>query len=166
MSNRARQSSSRPNRSRLARIALAVAALLVALVLAEVGIRAAGLAPAVKAIWVSDEESVYRRSANPVLGFELKPNYRNDDPNPNQSYPSTNAWGQRDVERPIEKPAGVARILLLGDSVVEGHGIMEIDATISRQLERLFPDGSTEVLNFGVSGYCTRSAMSNATQLR
>lgn len=28
---------------------------------------------------------------------------------------------------------------------------------MSRQLERLYPDGHTEVLNFGVSGYCTRA---------
>ena len=38
--------------------------------------------------------------------------------------------------------------------MVEGHGLAESD-TISRQWEELYADGSTEVLNFGVSAYCT-----------
>ncbi len=119
-------------------------------------VRLFGTAPAVRPIWISDNSNVYKRSTNPILGFELKANYRNDDPNPNQSYPSTNAHGQRDVERSLAKPGGVRRILLLGDSVVEGHGIMDLDATMSRQLEQTYDD-RTEVLNFGVSGYCTLS---------
>jgi len=35
--------------------------------------------------------------------------------------------------------------------------LAEIDETISRQWEMSYTDGKTEVLNFGVSGYCTRS---------
>ena len=56
----------------------------------------------------------------------------------------------------LEKPDGVRRILLLGDSVVEGYGLPEPE-TLSRQLEDLYPEGSVEVLNFGVSAYCTRA---------
>ena len=44
---------------------------------------------------------------------------------------------------------------MLGDSVVEGVGLRDLDDTVSRQLEKLYPDGRTEVLNFGVSAYCT-----------
>jgi tetratricopeptide (TPR) repeat protein len=136
---------------------LAVASILAALAIAELGVRALGLAPGVKAIWISDGSHAYKRSPNPIMGFELKPNYRNDNPDFIQSYPSTNSHGQRDVERSLEKPPGIRRILLLGDSVVEGVGIRDLDDTISRQLESLYPDGRTEVLNFGVSSYCTKA---------
>jgi hypothetical protein len=136
---------------------LAVVSTLAALTVAELGVRALGLAPGVKAIWISDESHAYKRSSNPIMGFELKANYRNDNPDFIQSYPSTNSHGQRDVERSLEKPPGVRRILLLGDSVVEGIGIRDLDDTISRQLEGLYPDGRTEVLNFGVSSYCTKA---------
>jgi tetratricopeptide (TPR) repeat protein/lysophospholipase L1-like esterase len=126
-----------------------------ALLAGELAARALGLAPAVKPIALLGENTVYRLSEDPVLGFELKAGYRDEHPNLFYSYPSTNSHGQRDVERTVEKPPGVRRILVLGDSVVEGEGIRDIDATMSRQLEKLFPDGKTEVLNFGVSGYCT-----------
>ena len=144
-------------RSVLAKIALVIAATALALVIAEVAVRGLGLAPAVRPIVIADEESVYVRSDNPILGFELKPDYRNEHATLSKSFPSTNSHGQRDHERTLEKPPGVRRIILLGDSVVEGQGIQEIRDTLSGQLERLYPPGSVEVLNFGVSGYCTRA---------
>jgi tetratricopeptide (TPR) repeat protein len=136
---------------------LAVVSTLAALAIAELGVRVLRLAPGVKAVWISDASHAYKRSSNPIMGFELKPNYRNDNPDFIQGYPSTNSHGQRDVERSLEKPPGVRRILLLGDSVVEGIGIRDLDDTISRQLESLYPEGRTEVLNFGVSSYCTKA---------
>jgi tetratricopeptide (TPR) repeat protein len=48
-------------------------------------------------------------------------------------------------------------VILLGASVVEGFGIRDLDDTISRRLEALYQDGKTEVLNFGVSAYCTKA---------
>lgn len=140
----------------LTRILLLLASVIVSLLLAEVVVRVAGLGPHVKVMWVSNDETVYKRSDNPILGVELKAGYRNPDADLNESYPRTNAHGQRDVERSLEPRPGVRRILLLGDSVVEGHGIREIDDTLSRRLEQGF-DGDTEVLNFGVSGYNTRA---------
>lgn len=140
----------------LAKPAVAITATLLALVVCEVVVRSLGRGPDVKAIQLGTETCVYKRSTNPLLGFELKANYRNDDPDLIQSYARTNSHGQRDKERTLEKPPGVRRILLLGDSVVEGYGLRERD-TISRQLEDLYEDGRTEVLNFGVSAYCTRA---------
>jgi lysophospholipase L1-like esterase len=137
--------------------ALALGSMGLALVSAEGLVRALDLVPEVHPIEVSSDASVYRRSANPLLGFELKPGYRSERADFFVSYPSTNAHGQRDVERSLEKPPGVKRVILLGDSVVEGSGIVELDHTISRRLEALYPDGEVEVLNFGVTGYCTRA---------
>lgn len=138
------------------RLALAAGATLLSLAVAEVLIRALCLAPAVKAMEVSSVDCVYCRSTNPILGFELKPNYRHANPDYEDTYERTNTHGLRDRERSLQKPAGVHRVILLGDSIVEGHGLPE-DETISQQLELLFPDQRTEVLNFGVSSYCTRS---------
>jgi len=140
-----------------ARIGLACGAFLVGLVICEIGVRILGLAPVVKSLGVAGVESVYQRSANPLLGFELKTSYRNPDADFSRSYPFTNAHGQRDIERTLAKRDGARRVLLLGDSVVEGHDIRDLEDTISRQLERMFVPGTTEVLNFGVSGYCTRA---------
>jgi tetratricopeptide (TPR) repeat protein len=104
---------------------------------------------------LGSSDSVYRRSENPLLGYELKPGYRDPDADASRSYAFTNSHGQRDVERGVERRAGVGRVILLGDSVVEGHDLPRLDDTISRRLERLDEEGGIEVLNFGVSGYCT-----------
>lgn len=141
----------------LAVLGLALASSGLSLVFAEIALRVFGLAPAVKPIRISDDSTVYRRSSNPILGFELKANYRNENADFVVSHLRTNAHGQRDIERTVVKPAGVNRIILLGDSVVEGEGIRDLNDTMSRALERLYPGDRTEVLNFGVSGYCTRA---------
>jgi lysophospholipase L1-like esterase len=151
----------RASHRRLAGPAVALCATLLALLAGEGIVRLLGRAPEIKAIrlgsahdTVREYECFYKRSTNPVLGFELKANCRSDNPDFIQTYERTNSHGQRDKERALEKPDGVRRILILGDSVVEGYGLRESE-TISRRLEDLYPDGSTEVLNFGVSAYCT-----------
>lgn len=133
---------------------LVLMGIVLALLLGELGVRVLHRAPEIKPIKFDSRQCVYRRSRDAILGFELKPNYRNAKPDLIQSYERTNSHGQRDKERSIHKKAGVRRILLLGDSVVEGHGLKEED-TLSHQLELLYPDQRTEVLNFGVSAYCT-----------
>lgn len=142
---------SRRTASRLASVALA---LVLALGAAEVAVRVLGTAPDVKLIDVQQEGSVYKRSTNPILGFELKADWRDPKADLVTSYPSTNSHGQRDRERTLAKPPGVRRILVLGASVVEGFGIRDLDDTICGQLEKMYGPG-TEVLNFGVSAYCT-----------
>ncbi len=143
--------------TRRVRLAALVLSALGSLLVAELAVRVLHLAPAVKPIVVDEDASVYKRSANPILGFELKADYRDDHADLEKSYPRTNAHGQRDIERSIDKAAGRRRILLLGDSVVEGLGIRDLDDTISGQWERLDDAGQIEVLNFGVSAYCTRA---------
>lgn len=138
-----------------AKVTLVLGSTVFALGIAEITSRAVGWAPDVKRIDTSSGTTVYQRSSNPILGFELKPSHRDPEADLAVSYPSTNAHGQRDVERSVTKAPGIRRIILLGDSVVEGHGIHDLDDTMSRQLERLYGNAPVEVLNFGVSGYCT-----------
>jgi hypothetical protein len=122
------------------------------LLFVELAVRLLRLAPPVHAIWVADDESFYRRATNPMLNYELKPGFHRRLP---AGSTTVNSHGLRDLPRSEEKPAGRHRILLLGDSVIEGINYVDDENTISRQLQSLYPDGQTEVLNFGTSGYCT-----------
>ena len=66
-----------------------------------------------------------------------------------------NSLGLRGPERGYAKPPGVRRVLLLGDSFVEGYTVRE-DESVRANLERLLaPRGPIEVLNGGTHGYST-----------
>ena len=102
---------------------------------------------------VQINRATVRRSDNPRLRFELRPGgvvraeveYR------------VNELGLRGPETTIEKPPGVRRIAVLGDSIAFGYWVSDAQA-FARQLEALLNDrpsagGRVEVLNFGVPGY-------------
>jgi len=69
-----------------------------------------------------------------------------------------NARGLRNRETPYEKPAGVFRILCVGDSVTFGWGVPQ-ERTYASRLEALLDGGAdgkrVEVINGGVGGYNT-----------
>lgn len=70
----------------------------------------------------------------------------------------TNSLGLRSAEIMQPKPAGVVRIVALGDSVTFGWGLRAEDAYPSQLaglLATLRPDQRYEVINAGVSGYGT-----------
>lgn len=132
---------------------------MVTLLACEVVVRLFGWAPMLDRIDPDDPDSVYERSKNPLLGYVLKRSYRGENRHP--GFRRTNAHGFRDVERGVERTPGVRRVIVLGDSVVAGHGLRDLEQTITRRAEALLkPVGSDgpriEVLNFGVGGYCTR----------
>lgn len=64
-----------------------------------------------------------------------------------------NSKGMRDKEYSYEKPKGVLRILVLGDSFTWGAGV-ENNETFSKFLENIL-DTNVEVINAGVNGYGT-----------
>lgn len=78
------------------------------------------------------------------------------------TYIAINAQGLRDDEYPYAKPAGVFRILILGDSFVEGFQVAQ-DATFEARLEQQLNAAGTappiEVINGGVSRYGTDNAL-------
>jgi len=131
--------------------------LLVTLFLAEHLVRWVHPAPSIFRFLRGGKESAYQLSSNPVLGYELKENVRSDSPDCHHTFDYTNTLGQRDRERTPHGASTTRRIILLGDSVVAGHGICNMENTISQQLERVLNSEATEVLNFGVGGYCTRA---------
>ncbi len=73
-----------------------------------------------------------------------------------------NSLGLRDVERPLAKPPGVFRILLVGDSYIEALQV-PLEQSLGRQLEsRLNAEAGGEryqVISAGVSGYGTASEL-------
>lgn len=91
---------------------------------------------------------IFRESANPVLFYEPRPGFA-------RGAVRINSHGFRDREFTPAKPSGTMRIVVLGDSVIWGHGIV-VEDTFAKQLESLLAEhfvGRFEVLNFGVSGY-------------
>ena len=73
----------------------------------------------------------------------------------------TNSAGMRDTrDFAYEKPAGVVRVLSLGDSQTQGHEVRQ-EATYSAVLERALAARGVEaeVLNAGVSGFSTAEAL-------
>lgn len=131
----------------LAAAILALAGLLVALVALETAFRLAHVSVGT----VQINRSVVRASSNTRLRFELAPgsharaevDYR------------VNAQGMRGPEVEEEKPPGVRRVAVLGDSIAFGYWVSEQDA-FPAQIERLLEEGGAtrvQALNFGVPGY-------------
>jgi lysophospholipase L1-like esterase len=87
------------------------------------------------------------------LGKRLKPGYRGDHYG---AYVEINRHGMRDREVERARPAGVRRIIALGDSWTFGTGVAQ-DETWPKRLEaELRAQGhAVEVVNTGVSGYET-----------
>jgi len=141
----------------LGRLLLLLGSIVAGLVIGEVVVRLSGRAPHIIPIGVSSDRHVYRRSTNPILSYEFKPGFRSGAKDLPFDYRVINSHGFRDIERQHAKPPGTKRIILLGDSVVVGYGIDEIDQLMSRQLEMLYGEENVEVLNMAITGYCTRS---------
>ncbi|NLF78200.1 MAG: SGNH/GDSL hydrolase family protein [Chloroflexi bacterium] len=101
--------------------------------------------------------------ANPVMGHYHIPDRSGwQRTHEYDTYVKINAQGLRDRTYPYAKPAGVFRILILGDSFVEGFQVAQ-DATFEARLEAQLNAGEAmspiEVINGGVSRYGTDNAL-------
>ena len=140
------------NRPRGARhlpsLVLLLATVLVTLAVLELGFRLARVPVGT----VQINRATVRRSSNPRLRFELRPRAAAG----GEVEYHINASGLRGPEAAEEKPPGVTRVAVLGDSITFGYWVAEADA-FPRQLEALLNGGPgrgrVEVLNFGVPGY-------------
>ena len=107
---------------------LALVSLLVTLAGLEVAFRLAGVSVGT----VQINRATVKRTDNPRLRFELRPGsavraevlYR------------VNAEGLRGRETTVEKPAGVRRVAVLGDSIAFGYWVADEDG-FPRQLEAM-----------------------------
>ena len=101
-------------------------------------------------LWVADPECHYRHRANAVRQWTSRTGAKRI---------SINSWGHHDDDFPKKKPAGELRGLILGDSVVMGHGLKYTE-TFAHQLENLMTGlktrfSSFQIINTGVQGYST-----------
>lgn len=148
-----------PNRWRkiLPGILLAAFSILLSVLLLEGGVRLLHLAPPTEgAGW-------FWRVPDSVTGWSLQPGASGRWFNPQMEYDvdvAINSEGLRDVPRDtLDKPAGVFRILLLGDSYVEGLRV-PLEQTFAKVLEAQLNAGASadqrfEVIPAGVSGWGT-----------
>jgi hypothetical protein len=113
---------------------LLMSSLLFSLVVAEISVRVFKLAPELVRIQPNMERSVHKLSDNPILGYEYKKNYKAVIQPHTYTFSETNSHGLRDIERQYQKPDDVIRVLLVGDSVVAGTSINELDDMINRHL--------------------------------
>lgn len=75
-----------------------------------------------------------------------------------EAFERINSVGIRGPDYPREKPAGVFRIVVLGDSFAEGYTVDLEDLfseVLQRELVRVLPDRAVEVINLGTGGYST-----------
>ena len=139
----------------LKKLALSLIALLVSLGAAELMVRAVGAAPKIYLI----SKGRFRLSKNPKLGYEPAPLVYHGEKMSFYDYQgASNSLGFRDAEHTVAKPAGVYRILVLGDSVAMGLHVDDSEAIFPRVLEKTLNQRGlkAEVLNFSVSGYNTQ----------
>jgi len=124
-----------------------VGSVLVTLLVLEAVFRLAGVSVGT----VQINRATVRRSDDPRLLFELRPGAR---VRAEVEY-RIDALGLRGPETTVEKPAGVRRLAVLGDSIAFGYWVAETDG-FPRQLEgmlRQSAGGRVEVLDFAVPGY-------------
>ncbi len=89
----------------------------------------------------------------PRLGWQFVPDGRSRVriPDGHETLVVINEHGMRDRSYAFERPPGVERVAVVGDSFLVGLGVEPADLLTARLAGRLRP--GTEVMNFGVNGY-------------
>jgi hypothetical protein len=125
---------------------LVAVGLLFALAVGEVAVRVMNLEP--PALW----------EFNRTIGWSYQPGLRTWYSSPEfNSWVEINSRGLHDREHPYGKPAGVYRILLLGDSFTAALEV-PFESSFARRLEKRLNEkapGRFEVINAGVGGFST-----------
>ncbi|MGV3720196.1 MAG: SGNH/GDSL hydrolase family protein [Actinomycetota bacterium] len=133
----------------LPKIALALVTTVITLGAGELSLRAAPT----PTLYMNMRDVVQQRCTRPhdTIQYVNRENYSGDFNNREfRTKIRINSKGLRDREFPYEKPAGVTRILALGDSFTFGWGV-EAEETAAKVIERSLT--GVEVLNAGCSGW-------------
>lgn len=131
----------------LVNILVCITAIILSIILLEIGLR---LLLPMESIFIQNDA---------LLGYRHIPNktgiWLRETESPNKI--TINSKGLRDTEHSYEKNESIFRILLLGDSYIQGLQV-KTDDMLSKKLERLLNYGKKqkfEVINAGVQGYST-----------
>jgi lysophospholipase L1-like esterase len=128
----------------LAKIALGLVAVLLVFAVLEGAVRVYAHVTSQERLIVLDD----------TVGWTLAPNARRRYDKETQPYfIAINSKGLRDVEHSYDKPAGVYRIVMIGDSFVFGAGGVEPAKRFADILQA--STKNTEVINMGVPAYGT-----------
>jgi lysophospholipase L1-like esterase len=122
----------------------------IVLAIAEFGLRLLGLGNPYES-----EPEAYVRVPDPEVLFAPRPGF---DGFSEGTRVRINASGLRDPDRQTPKPADASRLLVLGDSVAFGFGVLReetFSARLETALNRLADGRRYEVVNAGVVGYNT-----------
>ena len=153
------------SRSRLMNLLALLISIGFFLVLGEVTARVLKLDERAKLVMINPEgildfKGLHQISGDPQRVYELRPGARLEiDSGPRRALYSINSLGFRDEEFPEEKPEGVFRILVLGDSMTFGPAV-SLERTYPKLLEQLLNESAAagshyQVINAGTSGYNT-----------
>ena len=129
----------------IGRLALMVGSLAISLAILEIGTR----------MFTTDNVPLLMK--DPEVGLRFKRSFSGDlyDSEARRNvFMRTNRDGFRGPDRPLEKPAGVRRVAVLGDSMIAAVGVEEQDTLcvqLEKRLNESHPDHTWEVLNFGVN---------------
>ena len=152
-------------RSTAKKLLFALIATVIVLAAIEVGLRVAGF----RYVPFLDAASFWDRfdtemageppfASDPVLFWRLKPNLYHDVSPETIDYTTTGPHGFRgkDYPFPLQKPAGMFRVICVGDSSTFGDQVRDGETfamVLQDRLHKRFPDRAIDVVNAGVPGY-------------
>ena len=142
-------------------LGLTLGGLLMGVIIGEVGLRVVRVEGYPKIPDVADSAPTGFHTADPDLGWKLKPGVSGEWKGEGESFVQVNSDGLRDREHTKAKPPNTLRIAVLGDSFTEAIHV-PIEQTFWSKLERKLGNceaikgrKNVEVINFSVQGYGT-----------
>jgi len=142
-------------------LGLTLSGLLMGVVIGEIGLRVARIEGYPKIGDLVDSAPTHFHTADPNLGWKLKPGASGEWNGEGASFVQVNSEGLRDREHTKAKPPNTLRVAVLGDSFTEAIHV-PVEQTFWSKLERKLGNceavkgrKNVEVINFGVQGYGT-----------
>ncbi|MEG4289575.1 SGNH/GDSL hydrolase family protein [Microcoleus sp. C2C3] len=142
-------------------LGLTLGGLFMGVVIGEIGLRAAKIEGYPKIGDLVDSAPTNFHTADPNLGWKLKPGASGEWNGEGASLVQVNSEGLRDREHTKAKPPNTLRVAVLGDSFTEAIHV-PVEQTFWSKLERKLGNceavkgrKNVEVINFGVQGYGT-----------
>lgn len=142
-------------------LGLTLGGLFMGVVIGEIGLRVARIEGYPKIGDLVDSAPTHFHTADPNLGWKLKPGASGKWNEEGASFVQVNSEGLRDREHTKAKPPNTLRVAVLGDSFTEAIHV-PVEQTFWSKLERKLGNceavkgrKNVEVINFGVQGYGT-----------